>query len=54
MIKTAILIDGGFYQKRAYTLFKSKNPQESARELIQYCHRLLHHSKKGDVELYRI
>lgn len=54
MIKTAILIDGGFYQKRAYTLFKSKNPQESARELIQYCHRLLHHSKKEDVELYRI
>lgn len=54
MIKTAILIDGGFYQKRAYSLFKSKDPQESVKELIQYCHRLLHHSKKEEVELYKI
>lgn len=50
MKKIAILVDGGFYQKRANYLFGNKDPKERANELIQYCHR---HLDPGD-ELYRI
>ena len=41
MIRTAILVDGGFYQKRAYSLFGKKSPKERADELLSYCHRHL-------------
>ena len=37
MIKTAILVDGGFYRKRAHAIAGSKTPQERADELEKYC-----------------
>lgn len=40
-IKTAILVDGGFYRKRAAELFGSKSPVERANELNDYCYALL-------------
>ena len=51
MEKTAILVDGGFYQKRAYQLFGDKTPAERADELITYC---LRHIKNENKQLYRI
>lgn len=50
MYKIAILVDGGFYKKRARLLFGEKNPNERAVELINYCRRHL----EDDAELYRI
>lgn len=53
-IKTAILVDGAFYQKRANALFGKCSPEERANELIIYCSRHLN-SKDGDTQyLYRI
>lgn len=53
-MKTAILVDGGFYRKRAdYLWGKEKTPKERAQELISYCHRHLK-DKHEDRELYRI
>lgn len=57
MIKVAILVDGGFYKKRAKFLFGDKTPKERADELFAYC---LRHLKQdnfyGDekIVLYRI
>lgn len=56
---TAILIDGGFYQKRATILFGEKTAQERADELIQYCQRHLRfqdaiNGKDRERSLYRI
>lgn len=50
---TAILVDGGFYRKRAHALFGNKTPQERANELYNYCKA---HIKNGDVNnsLYRV
>lgn len=48
---TAILVDGGFYKKRAKHLFGKKNPHERANELMHYCHM---HLKKSQATLYRI
>lgn len=36
-MKTAILVDGGFYRKRAYKLWGDKNPITRANELFEYC-----------------
>ena len=33
MIRTAILVDGAFYRKRAYHLYGDKSPAERADEL---------------------
>jgi hypothetical protein len=33
-IVTAIVVDGGFYRRRAYKLFIKKSPQQRARELL--------------------
>ena len=52
-IKTAILIDGGFYRKRAKTLFGEKLPAERAKELSEYCYRHLY-DKHEQRYLYRI
>lgn len=52
-IKTAILIDGGFYRKRAKTLFGKKTPTERAKELSDYCYRHLY-DKHERRYLYRI
>jgi len=40
--KTAILIDGGFYRKRAKHLWGQHTPQETADGLITYTRRHLH------------
>ena len=52
-IKTAILIDGGFYRKRARSLFGNKTPKERAEEIQLYCNSLLR-SKFENRNLYRI
>lgn len=53
MSKTAILVDGGFYRKRAKHLWGEHTPQETADGLITYVRRhLREHSHTH--ELYRI
>ena len=52
-VKTAILIDGGFYRKRAKYFTGEKNPEERAEELFEYCCRLLS-DKRENRKLYRI
>ena len=37
MIKTAILVDGGFYRKRAAHLWGKKTPVQRSNELYAYC-----------------
>lgn len=52
---TAILVDGGFYRRRAYNLFGDKAPEGRASELVEYCWR---HVRRGkdlpSNHLYRI
>ncbi|MDR2898110.1 MAG: NYN domain-containing protein [Spirochaetaceae bacterium] len=55
MIKTAILVDGGFYRKRAAYLWGQKSAIDRANELVSYCK--LHLKEKHDINkhyLYRI
>lgn len=47
--KVAVLIDGGFYRKRAMKLFGAATPAARATELEKYCHRHV-----GRDDLYRI
>ena len=59
MAKTAILVDGAFYLKRAKILFGEKTPKQRADELYLYCSRHLKDTDKDkdrdkDRELYRI
>ncbi len=59
MVKTAILIDGAFYRKRAYYLRGDKTPQQRADELYAYCMAHLKDHKQDasyheDRSLYRI
>ena len=54
-MKTAILIDGGFYRKRAKHLWGEKTAEERAKELEAYC--LAHLRRREGMEqrqLYRI
>lgn len=53
MIRTAILVDGAFYRKRAYNLFGDKTPAERAKELSSYCHRHIKEEKE-ESHLYRV
>lgn len=55
MIRTAILIDGGFYRKRAKHLWGEKTAQERAKEVMAYCQAHLS-DKDGneDRQLYRV
>lgn len=55
-MKTAILVDGGYYRKVAIPKFGDKTPEESARELISYCKRHLkqHSDPDSYSDLYRI
>ncbi len=53
MIRTAILVDGAFYRKRAHNLFGEKGPEERAKELASYCHRHVKEEKAG-ASLYRV
>lgn len=55
MTKTAILVDGGFYRKRAQSLWGTKTPKKRAQELNDYV--FMHLSKRdGSQErvLYRV
>ncbi len=55
MRKTAILVDGGFYRKRAAYLWGKKTPEKRAAELNAYCHAHFGHEKRyDDRALYRI
>lgn len=59
MGKTAILVDGGFYRKRAKHLWGKVSPEEEVKRLIHYSVRhLKQHSygveKQIQLELYRI
>ena len=52
-LMTAIMVDGGFYQKRAKTLWGEKTPKERASELVRYCN--LHITQTKELRfLYRI
>lgn len=55
MVRTAILVDGGFYRKRARHLWGEKTAEERAKELAAYCQAHLHDKFSGeDRQLYRI
>lgn len=53
MMKTAIMVDGAFYRKRAFFFWGDKTPAERAEELAQYCKRHIKEEKEG-AELYRV
>lgn len=53
-MKVAIMIDGGFYRRRAQSCLGEKTAQERANELIAYCHRHLKRIPLEQTELYRI
>ena len=53
IVNTAILVDGGFYKKRAYHYNGERSPKERADELEQFCHDLLY-DKRENRRLYRI
>jgi uncharacterized LabA/DUF88 family protein len=52
-LKTAILVDGGFYKQRVKTIYGDLSPEELANNLMEHCYKHLKH--KGEKsELYRI
>ncbi len=53
MIKTAIMVDGAFYRKRAFYFWGDATPAERAKELEKYCRRHIKEEKSG-AELYRV
>lgn len=54
MIKTAILVDGAFYRKRAYYFYGDISPHDRANELELYCKRHIREERKDDCLLYRV
>lgn len=52
-LKTAILVDGGFYRRRAQAVFGDKSAEDRAVELTNYCKRHLN-THGEDNDLYRI
>lgn len=52
-IKTAILVDGGYYRKRSRHLWGNKDPQSRAEELRDYCYRHLRDNYENRY-LYRV
>jgi hypothetical protein len=55
VIKVAILVDGGFYRKRAKKLWGEKTPGQRAKELEEYCKKHLSTKNKSNYNyLYRI
>lgn len=52
-VSTAILVDGGFYRRRAFYFWGNKSPKERAAELYHYCTNLLHNRNEHRC-LYRI
>lgn len=53
-MKTAILVDGGFYRRRAQIVKGTKTPEERAQELMNYCKRHLCSHGEQNNDLYRI
>lgn len=53
-MKTAILVDGGFYRRRAQIMIGEKNAAERAIELDNYCRRHLKEKNLESHDLYRI
>jgi len=53
-MKTAILVDGGFYRRRAQIMIGEKSAEERAKELDNYCRRHLSEKNQEKHELYRI
>lgn len=53
-VTTAILVDGGFYRKRAIYYNGIIRPEERAVELINHCHDLLRSDRYEQRNLYRI
>ena len=53
MIRTAIMVDGAFYRKRAYYFWGDLSPADRAHELSQYCKRHIKDEKDG-ATLYRV
>lgn len=54
MIRTAILVDGAFYRKRANYLYGKASPKERASELEKYCWKHIVEEKEDTATLYRI
>lgn len=54
MKRTAILVDGGFYRKRAKKLWGEKAPKDRALELVRYCGLHIKDGREERRELYRI
>lgn len=55
MVRTAILVDGGFYRKRAAHLWGKKTAEARAKELSAYCMaHLRDHRGNEERQLYRI
>lgn len=52
-IKTAILVDGGFYRKRANYLWGEKTPLDRSEELRDYCYKHLNDNYENRY-LYRV
>ncbi len=53
-MKTAILIDGGFYRKVTKDFKNGLSPEQSAKQLFGYCMEHLKHKRESNDELYRI
>lgn len=53
-MKTAILVDGAFYRRRAQSVFGDINAQDRAEELESYCKRHLKFHGEKITDLYRI
>lgn len=54
MLRTAILVDGGFYKKRARYLWGEKTAEGRAKELQAYCQEHLKDDQYGTKYLYRV
>lgn len=56
MKKIAILVDGGFFKKRAKAIYGHLSPEDLADKLIEQCYAHVTHKEKDrlDRELYRI
>lgn len=55
MEKVAILIDGGFYRRRAQMLYGEKSAEDRVSELITYCYKHVNDTKDHcEYQLYRL
>lgn len=53
-MNTAILVDGGFYRRRAYSIWGDKTPEKRAEELHTYCLKHTKYRTEPKDNLYRI